>query len=288
MEDTGCDCVTFAEQRVVENYQTGDTVCTTCACVVHGHRMDQQPEWYDDTSGRAAGPGRLDDFLGPMGGAVVTTNKRLMEPDSQKNLRAGLLEVERCAGLVGLPTGHTIVQSAQQLYTDYYTARKAAGRTVRETERTVSAACAVYFGCKSHESSAYRHPRSVKEISGHCRVSVQEVTEHLKSFKTYLASTPYAKLLFTSVNAEDLLTRAIDGLQLDIDTCKVRQKALDILQVIKARDLLEGRTPETVCSAALYKACESLNIKVPKKAVHTACGVSNVTLNKALSDLGSL
>ena len=85
-----------------------------------------------------------------------------------------------------------------------------------------------------------------------------------------------------------MLQRAINGLPPFSDAAermKLFKRATEIFDVVKSKDLLEGRTPETVCSAVLYRACELENIKVTKKMIHTACGVSNVTLNKALTDL---
>jgi len=284
----GCDCVLLEEQALITDQHSGDTVCTTCACVVEAHCMDQGAEWYDDALSRAGGLGRFDEFLGPSGGAVVPAHKkRYAEPDQQKNVRQGLLEVERCAGLLGLGCDHQMCVTAKKIFSDYAELRKAQGRSVRESERTAAAACAVYFGCKSHERANDRHPRTIKEISGHCRVPLQECTDLLKNYKVLLADTPYARLLFMTVTAEDVLMRAVAGVRFEDVATKnqVLKRARDIFGVVRSKDLLEGRTPETVCSAVLFLACEKLSLKITKRMVYTACGVSNVTLNKALADL---
>lgn len=284
----GCDCVHLEDQQLIEDYRSGDTVCVTCACVVEAHMMDEHPEWFDDTQARAEKLGRYDMFLGPSGNIVPSSKKRYSDPDEHKNTRLGLKLVESHAGKLGLDAEHKISISAKGFYTDYALARKQKFRTIRELERPAAAACALYFGCKAHERVGDRYPRSIKEISSQCDVSLQECTDLLKSYKQLLADKPYIKLLFLTVSGDGLLQRAINGLPSFADAAermKLIKRATDIFEIVKSKDLLEGRTPETVCSAVLYHACELEDVKVTKKMIHTACGVSNVTLNKALSDL---
>jgi transcription initiation factor TFIIIB Brf1 subunit/transcription initiation factor TFIIB len=252
--------------------------------------MDQRPEWYDDANSRAEKVGRYDMFLGPSGSVVPASKKRYAEPDEHKNTRLGLKQVEWCGVKLGLDVDHQICTSAKGFYTDYAIARKLKSRTIRELERPAAAACALYFGCKAHERVGDRYPRSIKEISGQCDVPLQECTDLLKSYKHFLADKPYIKLLFTTVSGDGLLQRAINGLPPFTDAkerMRLIKRASDIFAIVKTKDLLEGRTPETVCSAVLYHACELEGINVTKKTIHTACGVSNVTLNKALIELKS-
>lgn len=287
----GCDCSLLEDQRLVHDQSSGDTICTTCANVVEEHAMDGGPEWYTDATARAANVGRYDQFLGGSNGAVVPDNKkRYAEPDTTKNMRAGFLEIERCGSLLGMDGEHQMCLAAKRFFTDYATARKAQGRGIRETERTAAAACSLYFGCKSHERAGDRFPRTIKEISGQCGVALQDCTELAKSFKSLLADKPYSKLLFTTVTAEDLLMRAAGGIAFETTAERntVLKKARSIFEAVKAGDYLEGRTPETVCSAVLYRAFELTGVntkKMTKKMVYTACAVSNVSLNKGLDDL---
>lgn len=284
----GCDCSHLEDQQLIEDSRSGDTVCMTCACVVEAHMMDDHPEWFDDIQARADKVGRYELFLGPSGNIVPPSKKRYTDPDEHKNTRFGLKLVESFATKLGLDAEHKISMSAKGFYTDYAAARKLKSRTIRELERPAAAACALYFGCKAHERVGDRYPRSIKEIGNYCEVSHQDCTDLLKSYKQLLADKPYIKLLFTTVSGDGLLQRAINGLPQfsnASERMKLYKRATDIFEIVKSKDLLEGRTPETVCSAVLYHACELEKIKVTKKIIHTACGVSNVTLNKALTDL---
>ena len=66
------------------------------------------------------------------------------------------------------------------------------------------------------------------------------------------------------------------------------KKARIMFEQLHIESLLEGRTPETVCCAIVFTACELLDLKMSKTVVCTACGISNVILNKALHDVAHI
>ena len=289
---TGCDCTLVEYQDLVHG--NGEVVCRTCAVMIETNSLDYGPEWYTDSGARASMPGRLDDFIPGSNGAIVPdSKKRYAEPDKHKSTRLGLKAVERFGGFLGLDREHVMCGSAKRFYTDYAEARKAQGRPIREAERNVVAACALYFGCKSDPDATYRNARTIKEIASHCRVGVQDCADTAKSFKTLLAGKPYAPQLYMTVTAENVLMRALASMYPPLTSTPeslakkqtVVRAARRIFGVVKDKDLLEGRTPETVCSAVLYLAFEESGVRASKKDVYTACAVSNVTLNKALQDL---
>jgi transcription initiation factor TFIIIB Brf1 subunit/transcription initiation factor TFIIB len=249
--------------------------------------IDQRPEWYDDAGARA-GVDKFEPFLGPQ--IAPGRNIRYHEPDQHKNTKLGLQQVEFCGSKLHLDSDHQICTTAKKIFADYAESRKAQGRGIRENERLCAAACALYFGCKSNERPGDRFPRTIKEISGACGVPVQSCVDMVKSFKALLVDKPYTKLLFTTVNPEDVLVRALNGIdfKVSVDRHAVAKTARVFFERIKARHLLEGRTPETVCAAVLYRSFEINGIKVMKKSIYKACNVTGVTLNKALDDLKAL
>lgn len=257
-------------------------MCTRCARVVDAHALDQAPEWYDDACARGVGPGRDDVYFEDnTNGAFFASKKRYAAADPHKTTRLGLREIERCAAALGIDSEHIICKAAKEVYVDYANERKKQGRSIRENERTVAAACALYFGCKSE-----RVPRTIKEIASHCQVALAECTELSKNFKTLLGSK-HPRLLYSTVTASDLFVRALGTIEFASKYARnaVLKRARDIFEVVQRRDLLEGKTPETVCSAVVFRACELEKADVTKKQVYTACAVSNVTLNKALKEL---
>lgn len=295
---TSCDCHRIEDQHLIHDARNGDMICTTCACVVEAHMFDESPEWYGDAdvNARAVRPGTYDEYLGTTQGTTLVGKKdkdmrgkikRYTSDSHHHNMIPGLKEVERLAGLMGMTSEHQMCKSAKTFYSDYAVARKMISRTIRETERTCAAACAVYFGCKSHERIGDRGSRTIKEISGHCNVHVGKCTKMIKSYKELLADKPYFKLLFTTVTPEDLLARAVAGLTFRDAASKnlLLKKARTMFAQLHTDTLLEGRTPETVCCAVVYSACELLDLKMSKTTVCNACGISNVILNKALHDV---
>ena len=284
--ETGCDCVVLDDQELVHDRASGDTICATCACVVESHAMDQGAEWYNETTARAGGLGRDEAFLpGGSNGAVNASTapariRRAVDPNAAARL--GLRELERLAERIGVQADHAICQDGKRFYADYAEARKAAGRSVRETERSPAAASALYFGAKSTG-----YARSIKEIASNCDVPLGECMELLKNFKVVLGDKPYAQALFRTVCARDLLTRALGGIAFETRDHRnvVFRAANRLFDRVADQGALEGRTPETVCGAVVYRACDENNMKISKKIVYTACGISNVTLNKCLTQL---
>jgi transcription initiation factor TFIIIB Brf1 subunit/transcription initiation factor TFIIB len=262
--------------------------------MIETNSLDYGPEWYGDAAARASIPGRLDEFIPGSNGAIVPdSKKRFAEADKNKSTRLGLKVVERFGGFLGLDRDHVMCCLAKRFYTDYAEARKSQGRPIREAERATVAACALYFGCKSDPDATYRNARTIKEIASHCRVGVQDCADVAKSFKALLAGKSYAPQLYMTVTAIDVLMRAMASMYPPLTStpetlakkATVVRAAHRIFGVVKDKDLLEGRTPETVCSAVLYLAFEETGVRASKKEVYTACAVSNVTLNKALQDL---
>jgi transcription initiation factor TFIIIB Brf1 subunit/transcription initiation factor TFIIB len=292
-----CNCCHIEDQHLIHDTHNAAMVCTTCGRVVEAHMFDETPEWYGDSdpNARAVRPGTYDEYLGTSIGTTLDLrtrgkiSKRYTTSDPN-HLVPGLKEVERLAQLMGMASEHQMCKSAKTFYTDYAVARKALLRTIRETERVCAAACAVYFGCKSHQRLGDRGSRTIKEISGHCNVHIGKCSKMIKSYKELLADKPYFKLLFTTVTPEDLLSRAVGGLTFEDTVSKNRlmKKARVMFEQLHSESLLEGRTPETVCCAIVFTACELLDLKMSKTSVCTACGISNVILNKALHDVANI
>lgn len=284
-----CDCLYPEEdQDLVTDTRSGDTICTSCARVVEGHMIDQRPEWYDDVGARAGPADKFEPYIGPQ----IDTGRgiRYHDPDPHKNTKIGLALVETCASKLYLDPDHQMTKTAKTFYADFAEARKAGNRTIRENQRVCAAAVALYFGCKSHERHGDRNPRTIKEISTACDAPLHTCADLIKDYKMMLMNKPYFKLLFTTVNPRDLLTRALNGITFKDrgERSSIEQRSLAYFDAIKTRGLLEGKVPQTVCSAVVYRSFQDAGIKIMKKDVYEACGVSSVTMNKALADLSAL
>lgn len=281
--ETGCDCCSLADQDLV--WSRSDQVCRTCARVVQCHPMEDGPEWYDSANARADTLDRNSMFLGERGMAPL--RPRYQERDRDAGLRQGLDIIgQRMSDMGYLEPMHQVTLRAKQFFTDFAKGRQASGRCIRESERPAAVCCALYFGFKAGVQANSRHPRGMKEVAQWCGVPIQHCNDMKKNFIAILKDMPYAEQLFHSVRANDLFVRALANIPLNIPQ---RQKVLNACEGIHddilERNLLEGRAPETVCSAVLYKACQKIGIQATKRMIYQACSISNVTLNKVLSEL---
>jgi transcription initiation factor TFIIIB Brf1 subunit/transcription initiation factor TFIIB len=283
-----CDCPDGVPGRVVVD--RGDTICVACGVVIDTHGFDERPEYFEPQHAIAGAPGSrqrtvapsLDDRLLGATADLAPMRRRVSSQDPHKNVRMGFREVERFASSIGLSDSHTMVVTAKSIFRDYCEARK-----LRQDARAAAAACALYLGCKAHERSCDRNPRSLKEIEGVCGMDLHDM---LKAFKSTLADKPYAHLLTSTVHASDVLTRAMGALVESGLSPDERRRALkrsrELHETVLRLDLMEGRNPHTVCSAVLYHALDGeAKGKVSKRDIQKACDVSGVTLNKALKEL---
>ena len=277
-----CDCMEVAEQNLVHDSRSGDTICTECARVVETHAFDQRPEWYGDASSRAGHVDKFEDFLGQQ--TVPVRHVRYQEPDPHKNTRAGLKHVERCGSMLHLDPNHQICMHAKRIYTDFVAARKAEGCCVRENQRICAAACALYFGCKIAGSGC---ARTIAEIAAVVSLSSESCVDMTKAFRNALVGKPYHDAMCTAVQPEDVLMRALETVTFEKSEHKfaVMRESYALFARVKERNALEGRWPETVCAAVLFRSFEKVGIKTTKETVFKACGITNATLTKALNDI---
>lgn len=276
-----CDCENLLDQKLL--WSSDQCVCTTCARVVDAHPMEQGPEWFEDQHARCSPVGRNDTFVPDLPSVIVEGTKRA-PPDPHKSLRTGLHDVDACAILIGLTPDHQMTVRAKQVFSDFVSAQKSAKRTIRKRDLRMYAAVSVYFGCKIHEHECARNPRTIQEIAAKCQVPPKQCTDAVKLFKTLLRHEPYGPLLFRTVTANDLFTRALQSVPL---TPKEKCKVLNVCKELYSttNDILAGRTPETICCVCLFMACEKMGIAVERSVIYNACAVSSTTLKNALSFL---
>lgn len=280
----GCDCPTSEEANPVYDSHTGDYVCTTCARVIESHCIDEGQDWFGAENARAVAPHRDAEFVSTDNGAVFRGKRRFAAPDPDKKLRQWLKEVERCAAALHFDAEHQVTVAAKRFFVDHFQARATHRKRLQESDKQAAAACAVYFGCKTHDLGV---ARSIKEISGNCGVPINKCTDMLRSYKAMVGDRDYAATLFKTVRPEDLLLRALGGLRLEHrQKMQVDKAARDLFALVSTKGLLEGKTPETVCAAVVYLALEQRGVTgIAKAAVAKACAISDVTLNKAFKEL---
>lgn len=277
-----CDCKNLLDQKLL--WSSTECVCTTCARIVDAHPMEQGPEWFEDENARCSPVGRHDAYIPDLPGVVLEGKPRQQRTDPHKMLRGGLKDVDQASIMIGLSPDHQMTASAKQILSDVVKARKESGKLVRTRDMKVYAAVAMYYGCKIHEQSGSRNPRTIQEVASKCSLTGKACTDVAKQFKAALQNTSYASLLSRTVTANDLFTRALARVPLSSkEKCTILNVCKDMYEHIN--DILAGRTPETVCCVCVFMACEREGIDVDKSVLYTACAVSHATLKNALQFL---
>jgi len=284
-DDGLCDCLDGPGRQITTD--TGDIVCTECGRVLESHVFDERPEWYDAHLSRAALVTTDDVIAGSTGANIVPSRKRkFATPDASRAVRAAFKEIYRMAGQLSVDVQHTSVVMAKEILRDYYETK--AHKKMRDDTRKTHAACALYFGFKTQERERDRNPRSLREMEALCDADLRDV---IKEFSKVLQSKPYARLMRHAVDAKDLVRRKMDVVAreagLDAETRqRILRRAGAVKALIDEQQQLEGKTPEAVCAAVLFEACERVvPKKVKKKVIAEATGVVIATLNKAYNDL---
>jgi transcription initiation factor TFIIIB Brf1 subunit/transcription initiation factor TFIIB len=246
--------------------------------------MEQGPEWFEDANARSSPLGRYDTYLPDLSNVIMEGKKKHAPPDPHKMLKSGLKLVDGCSVQLGLTPDHQMTASARGIFVDFVQARKESRKPVRQRDLHVYAGVSMYFGCKAHEKTCVRNPRTIREVAGACELLPKRCTDAMKEFKSVLSKASYASLLFSTVTAEDLFIRALESLSLP-QKQKYAVKIACKEMYDKFNDILAGKTPETVCCVCLFMACEKSGVDVDKTAVHEACAVSGATLKNALQFL---
>jgi transcription initiation factor TFIIIB Brf1 subunit/transcription initiation factor TFIIB len=271
------------ERDLVHDSRSGDTICTACAKVVEAYAFDQRPEWYGESASRAGPVDAYAPFLGSGHNVSAGRHTKYQEPDPHKTTRLGLKEIERCGAILRLDPNHQICMYAKQLYTDFTAARKAEGCCIRESQRPCAAACALYYGCKL---AGVGTARTIAEIAAATSLATDSCIDMTKLYRHALVGKPYHDGMCSAVQPEDVLMRALETVEFAQPDHKraVIKTCHTLFKTVHDRHALEGRRPETVCAAVMYRAFEHLKLKTTREAIFKACGITNATLKKALKD----
>lgn len=278
-----CDCLDACDQSLIHDSRSGDTVCTSCAKVVEAFAFDERPEWFDDQAARAGPIHRLDAFLGITSSTstFIPRYTKYQAPDPHKTLKLGLKEVERFAAFLRYDPDAQICLQAKQVYTDFATARKKKGCCIRENQRSLAAACSLYFGCKLVGGA-----RTISEIAAVLSLPNEQCIDMSKMIRNELVDTPYHDAMCTAVQPRDMLFRALQVLEFKDSSLKrdILKLCHTLFEGIEQQHALEGRRPETVCAAVLYRACARNGMPEARSQILKACDITSATLKKALKD----
>lgn len=291
IEEIKLICNNCNTSRLVTDSVTGEVVCFSCGCVVSENTEERGAErrhFSDGPDNARTGPGlslRLHDHgLSTMIGMqnkdsvgkslsthTIQTFGRLRKWDSRsqtknstdRSLRNALQELDKVQSKLGL--SDTVIERASLFYRKASEKNLVRGRTVKG----IAAAC-LYASCKDLE-----HPRTLTEIAKQIQISRKDVA---KSYRSLFRELGFLVSISDPIRSISKIASKVGISE------KTERKAITILDAAHKADIVAGKNPEIMASAALYAACVMTGENKSQQAISVAANVSSVSIRNRISE----
>ncbi|NWF96649.1 MAG: transcription initiation factor IIB [Candidatus Thorarchaeota archaeon] len=279
-----------------EDHTRGETICTTCGCVISDKILDAGPEWRaftaEERNARARTGSPMTLTMADKGlattigwsdrdanGRSIAANSRaaiyrmrkwqirtLVHSSQHRNLSIAMSEMDRLTSQLGIPS--ETKETAALIY------RKALGkRLVRGRSIEGMVAATIYLSCRIH-----RIPRQLDEIVTEARVNRKELGQCVR---LVLRNVPI-KVPIPSAN--DLMPRISADLALEGRTLRC---AMEIINQARRRGITAGKDPGGLAAAALYIAGIIEDDRRTQREIAEASNVTEVTVRNRYKDLAN-
>ena len=289
-------CPKCGSTNLIQDYDTGEEVCSRCGLVVSDDIIDSGPEWRAFTTAekdsrprvgmarsyalydmglttsfkgnRDAMGNRLDlETMNKMNKLKRYDTRSKMDDTWGRNLSIAMAELDRMA--TSLHIQQNVKERAALIY------RKALKKDlIRGRSIDAFIAASVYAACR-----VMKVPRPLKTVS---KASTRQ---HSEVSRTY-------RLLLKELNLKMPIDDPMKFIPSIASKLKIRreteQAAIDVLMRARAKQGLSGKDPRGIAAAALYMACLEKDDKRIQKDVAKAAGTTEVTLRNRLRGLESV
>lgn len=272
----------------------GEVVCPDCATVIDEPTLDRGPEWRsfspDEATNRVrvgapltvarhdrglsteiswrdkdADGNRLSERKRRQMRRLRTRHKRSQtRTKKERNLRSGLMEINRMTSALGLP--HSVRETASVIYRRAHSENLLIGRSIEGV-----ASAAVYAAARKVEI-----PRTLEEIATVARV------ERKRIGRTYRTIASELELAIEPANPRAYLPRFAS--ELDCSNATLRM-AHELLTVIEDTTFMNGKHPAGLTGAALYAASRLTGEHLYQYAVSDVADISCETIRTTYQEL---
>jgi transcription initiation factor TFIIB len=279
---TNEDCT---KGSVVNDYQTGEILCSGCGLVLVEKTTVSGPEQQVFTSEEYFAKSRtgaktslaindmgLSTIIGKankdasgcsISGGMKQTFDRLRMWDSRSksksyktSMRSAFILIDTVQTKLAMPDA--VIEEAAYLY------RKAKAKKVRGWGIDCLALASLYLSCRMANT-----PRTIPDIALAGNVSVKDLSRHVRILIDNL------DLKVESYNSSDFVTRIGSTVGATEKSCR---DALTILAKTRETRYSEGKNPIALTAAALYVSCIINGERFTQREIAKAAGISNVSL----------
>ena len=275
-------CRECGSSDAIDDYCTGDRICTGCGLVLEEHLIDERPEWSTPETARCEpardGPSELGTYICP-GRAVAerrpSTLMLHLHAAMHRETGPSVARVTEGARALGVPCA--VLRAAKALLRDVAVARVSKGAIADGMS-----ACCVYYACMQTGL-----PRHVREVCAAVGVDESTFVRADTLFKGALEKQPYFKTLVEVADEyTGMILRSIVCLGLPAaDERRVRAHALKLAAAASRRDI-SGKSVRALSSGIIALACEDSGVPVSARDVARLTGLATApTVHDAIAVL---
>ena len=289
-------CSVCGSSEFYQDHTRGESICTSCGCVISERVLDTGPEWRaftaEERNARARTGSPMTLTMADKGlattigwsdrdanGRAIAASSRasiyrmrkwqirtLVHSSQHRNLSIAMSEMDRLTSQLGVP--HETKETSALVYRKALSKRLVRGRSI---EGMVAAS--IYLSCRIHKI-----PRQLDEIVTEARVNRKELGQCVR----LILRNVDIKVPIPSAN--DLMPRISADLSLDGKTV---QTAMGIINEAREKGITAGKDPGGLAAAALYIAGIIEDDRRTQREIAEASNVTEVTVRNRYKDLAN-
>jgi len=287
-------CPECGSEELIEDYELGEVVCSSCGLVIKVYSINNGPEWrtfsIDDHESRSRVGAPLSYSIHDKGLSTVINRvnrdavgrklplhirikmlrlrkwqiRSRIHSSIERNLSQAMAEIDRLSDKIYVPG--SIKEKAALVY------RKALEKgLVRGRSISAIAAASLYAACRLTET-----PRTIKEIAS---VSLAKEKDVARCYRLLVRELELKMPIADPIRCVPKI-----ACRLNISE-KIQQVAVEILHECQRRQIASGKDPMGLASAAIYIALCLDKKRRTQKEIAEVAGVTEVTIRNRCAGL---
>ncbi len=286
-EEVG-ECPVCGSEEFEEDKTLGETVCRNCGAIIEEDMVEEEggPRAFTQEeknkiertgapltftkhdrgiSTQMGSGGALRNVSPSKRGQYYRIRKwnRRLSGSKPRNLRYALSEIQTLVDLLNLP--RSVHEESARLYEKSWEDEALKGRKIEK----------IVAGIVFLVSRMQGVPRTLKEVAEASGVDKREVGKNYR----YIARKLDKQVM--PARPEEFVSRFAEELDLPGE---VQAYAKNIIEEVREKEILSGRSPEGVVASALYIASKLEGEDRPQKDIAETVGVTEVTIRKGYKD----